>query len=169
VSSEVSTQPVRTNGLPAMPEIGRPESYYAKRVHQADKTDDHHTHEAYKVGQYVTLALDKNLTWEQKLRYFQHALKRHCQPPPIPDENVWVFYRNLANLVKEYCGAEALRMASEEDELYAMRIGLGTDRQTIEDEAEQFFIRLLGHADHCPDHFNEGDWVQLKLLRDQWI
>jgi hypothetical protein len=168
VSPEATTT-ARTNPLPGMPEIGRPESFYAKRVHHADKAGDHHLHEAYKVGQYVTLALDKALSWEQKLRYFQHALKRHCQPPPIPDEEVWMFYRKLAGLVKEHCGAEALRMAIEEDENYAMRINLGATREHIEDEAEQFFIKLLGHADHCPDHFNEGDWVQLKLLRDQWI
>ena len=53
--------------LPQMPEIGHPESYYAKRVHMADEAQDVHAHEAYKVGQYVTLAMDPNLSWDEKL------------------------------------------------------------------------------------------------------
>jgi len=155
--------------LPPLPEIGHPESYYAKRVHLADKMGDLHTHEAYKVGQYVTLALDPSLSWDQKLRYFQHAIKRHCVPPPLPDEAIWMFYHSLSNLVREHCGAEALRIASEEDELYVKRLKLGVNRETIEDEAELFFLRMLGFVDHCPIHFNEEDWAQLKVLRDQWI
>lgn len=155
--------------LPSLPEIGHPEAYYAKRVHLADKMGDHHTHEAYKVGQYVTLALEPSLTWDQKLRYFQHAIKRHCVPPPLPDEDVWMFYHGLSNLVREYCGEEALRIASAEDELYVRRIKLGVPHETIEDEAETFFFKMLGYSDTCPLHFNEEDWHQLKLLRDQWI
>src|SRR4051795_7979272 len=75
--------------FPPLPEIGRPETYYAKMVHRADKAGDTFAHEAYKVGQYVTLAMAPNLSWEQKLRYLTHALKRHCQPPPFPDDEVW--------------------------------------------------------------------------------
>jgi hypothetical protein len=157
------------HALPPLPEIGHPEMYYARRVHLADKMGDTHTHEAHKVGQYVTLALDPALTWDQKLRYFQHALKRHCAPPPLPDEDVWVFYSSLANLVKEHCGAEALRLASEEDDLYDRRLKLGSTHETIEDEAERFFSKLTGFDDHCPPHFNEEDWAQLKVIRDQWI
>ena len=32
--------------LPSMPEIGHPESYYVRGVHQADKAGDVHTREA---------------------------------------------------------------------------------------------------------------------------
>jgi hypothetical protein len=152
-----------------MPEIGRPESYYAKLVHEADKQGDVHAHEAAKVGQYITLALDPNLSWEQKLKYFRHALKRHCQPPPYPDDDVWMFYHQLADLVRQYCGYEALRLASTEDDLYAARLSMGQSREKIEDEAEQFFLKLMGSGDHCPEWFNETDWAQLKLIRDQWI
>lgn len=158
-----------TRQLPPMPEIGRPESYYAKLVHQADRAGDVHSHEASKVGQYVTLALDPALSWDQKLKYFQHALKRHCVPPPYPDDGVWMFYQQLADLVRSYCGQEALRLASLEDDLYAARISMGQSRDKIEDDAEQFFGRLLGTGDTPPDWFNEDDWGQLKLIRDQWI
>jgi hypothetical protein len=155
--------------LPPMPEIGHPESYYAKRVHMADEAYDVHAHEAAKVGQYVTLAMDPSLSWDDKLKYFRHALKRHCQPPPFPDDDVWMFYRNLADLVRRYCGYEALRLASAEDDLYAARLSMGQSREKIEDDAETFFGKLLGPGDQCPDWFSEEDWLQLKMIRDQWI
>lgn len=155
--------------LPQMPEIGHPESYYAKRVHMADEAQDVHAHEAYKVGQYVTLAMDPNLSWDEKLKYFRHALKRHCQPPPIPDDDVWMFYRNLSDLVRRHCGYEALRLASMEDDLYAARLSMGQTREKIEDDAEAFFDKLLGSHDACPDWFSEEDFAQLKMIRDQWI
>ena len=66
--------------FPPMPEIGRPEAWYAKMVHRADKAGDTFAHEAFKVGQYVTLAMDQHLTWEQKLKYLNHALKRIFAP-----------------------------------------------------------------------------------------
>lgn len=154
-----------------MPEIGRPESFYAKLVHKADKAGEIHSHEAYKVGQYVTLAMDPHLTWEEKLKYFRHAIKRHCNPPPYPDDEVWMFYQQLADLVRQYAGQECLRLASLEDDLYAARLSMGQSREKIEDDAETFFGRLLGTGagEACPDWFNESDWSQLRLIRDQWI
>jgi hypothetical protein len=162
-----TTQPARR--FPDMPEIGHPESYYAKRVHEADRSGDHHAHEAHKVGQYVTLALDPSLDWDQKVKYFQHAIKRHCVPPPYPDDEVWMFYQQLANLVRQYAGQEALRLASLEDDLYAARLQMGQAREAIEDDAEVFFARLLSTGDTCPEWYNDTDWSQLKMLRDQWI
>jgi len=153
--------------LPSMPEIGHPESYYSKIVHQADRENDHHKREAAKVGQYISLAIDPHLEWEEKLKYFRHALKRHCNPPPLPDENVWVFYRSLANLVRQYAGHEALRLASTEDDLYAARLNMGQTREAIENDAEKFFARLL--PIECPEWLTEEDYQQLKLIRDQWI
>lgn len=160
------TQP--SHLLPLMPEIGRPEAYYARRVHEADRQGQLHAHEAWKVGQYITLAIDPNLQWEQRLKYLKHALKHHCNPPPLPGEEIWVFYHGLADLVRRYAGQQALQMASTEDDLYAARLAMGQDRQKIEEEAELFFTRLID-CDHCPHWFNEEDWVQLKLIRDQWI
>jgi hypothetical protein len=153
--------------LPPLPEIGHPEAYYAKQVHLADKIGDRHGHEAYKVGQYVTLALDPHLSWEEKLKYFKHALKRHCVPPPLPDDDVWMFYRGLADLVRQHAGQEALRLASIEDDLYAARLAMGQTRENIENDAESFFQRLC--PPECPEWFNEEDYGQLKLIRDQWI
>jgi hypothetical protein len=149
--------------------VGRPESYYARLARDAEKAADTHAHEAAKAGQYITLALDPKLLWEEKLKYFRHALRRHCIPPPFPDEDVWVFYRQLADLVRQYAGQDALRLASTEDDMYAARLALGQTRDKIEDEAEQFFGRIMGKGEECPDWFNEADWAQLKLLRDQWI
>ena len=157
----------QTRQLPPLPQIGHPEAYYAKQVHLADRNSDRHSHEANKVGQYVTLALDPHLTWDEKLKYFRHALKRHCVPPPLPDDDVWMFYRSLADLVRQYAGQEALRLTSTEDDLYAARVSMGQTREKIEDEAEQFFARIV--PGECPEWFNEEDYGQLKLIRDQWI
>jgi hypothetical protein len=46
---------------------------------------------------------------------------------------------------------------------------MGQAREKIEDDAEQFFGRLLGSGEGAPEWFNETDWHQLKLIRDQWI
>jgi len=155
--------------MPQLPEIGHPESYYAKLAHEADRRQDLHAHEAAKVGQYVTLALDPALSWSEKLKYFRHALKRHCHPPPFPTEEVWLFYQQLADLVRRHAGQEALRICSQEDDLYAARLSMGQEREKIEEEAEQFFANIMGTGDARPEWFNEEDWAQLKLLRDQWI
>ena len=155
--------------LPAMPPIGRPESYYAKQVQLADQMGDPHAHEANKVGQYVTLACDPALRWESKLKYFDHALRRHCTPPPLPDENIWLFYRQLADLIRLHCGHQALMLASARDDEYAARTARGEKHEKIAEEAEIFFQRLMGPSRTKPQHFNDEDWKQLILLRDQWI
>ena len=155
--------------FPPMPEIGKPETFYAKMVHRADRDGDAYGHEAYKVGQYITLALDARLAWEQKLRYIQHALKRHCNPPPFPDDDVWMFYKQLADLVRQYAGQEALRIACQEDDLYATRLAMGQTREKIADDAEEFFNRLIPPEEHCPEWFNEEDYRQLRMIRDQWV
>jgi hypothetical protein len=160
-----------TYSFPPMPEIGHPESHYSKLVHRADQEGNVFAHEAAKVGQYITLALDSHLPWPAKLRYFQHALKRHCVAPAIPDEPVWLFYQELANLVRRYAGQEALKLASAEDDMYATRVGLGGEnaREAVESDAESFFAPLVPTSNHCPEWFNEEDFFQLKLIRDQWI
>lgn len=163
----VMPTPVRK--LPQMPEIGRPESYYASIVRAADREENAFLREAAKVGQYITLALDPALEWADKLKYFRHALQRHCSPPPYPDDAVWLFYRSLADMVRQHCGAEALRIASREDDLFAARLTMGQAREKIEDDAEQFFLCIMSSNVQCPDWFASGDWDQLKLLRDHWI
>jgi hypothetical protein len=155
--------------FPPMPQIGMSESQYANLARQADGDGNMYAHEAAKVGQYITLALDLHLDWPAKLRYFLHALRRHCVPPPVPDEPVWMFYRDLADLVRRYAGHEALRLASAEDDIYATRLALGAERDVVECDAELFFSQLLGTGDKRPDWMSEEDWSQLKIIRDQWI
>lgn len=155
--------------LPPMPPIGLPEPHYARLVHKADKAGDVHGHEAYKVAQYITLALDPKLKWPQKLHFFEHALQRHCNPPNLPEEPVWLFYKSLMSLVRDHCGQEALRLANREDDIYVRRLQMGCSRERIEDDAEKFFEELLGHYDHCPEHFHEEDWHALQVFRNQWI
>ena len=159
---------VVSQNFPALPHIGLPDATYAKAIQLAVAEGDVHTREAYKVSRYLTLAAHPKLAWPDKLRYYQHALQKHCAPP-FPDEDVVRHYAQMAETVRQYCGAEALRLASQEDDLYAARVSLGEERSKIEDDAEVFFGDLLGNADQCPDHFDEIDWAQLKLLRDQWI
>ena len=158
-----------TTPLPDMPAIGLRESQYARLVHRADKSGDIHAHESYKVAQYITLALGPRLRWPQKLRYFQHALHRHCNPPPLPDENVWMFYRNLCALVRDHCGQEALRLASREDDIYARWREMGCTEERIRTAATEFFTEMLGDGIKRPDHFHEEDWQALRVFRLQWL
>ncbi len=157
------------NKLPPLPEIGYPEAYYAKRVKQADLAGDAHTREAYKVGQYVTLAMQPHLPWDQKLKYFRHAIRRHCNPPPLPTDEVWLFYQGLADLVRQHAGKEALRLALTEDERLARRVAEGVRPEFLEGDAEKFFGRLLPRQEACPEYFTHEDWDQLRLVRNQWI
>lgn len=154
--------------FPPMPEIGRPDAFYIHAIEVADQEGDLHKRSALKVGRYITLALDPAIPWEQKRKFFLHALKHHCAPPSL-GEDTQQYYAQLADLLRQHAGAEALRLASQEDDMYAARAALGQDRTAIEDDAEAFFLRLLDTGDHCPEHFNEIDWQQLKLIRDQWI
>lgn len=154
--------------FPPIPEIGRPDPYYMRAIADADQSGDIHLRAALKVARYITLAISPKLPWEEKKRYFTHALKHHCAPP-AQDEAILKYYDELADLVRQYAGAEALRLASQEDDMWAARTALGQDRTLIEDDAEAFFGRILGQGEQRPDHFTEGDWSQLKLIRDQWI
>lgn len=159
---------VAQNDFPPIPAIGRPDPYYKQAIEEAEQAGDVHLRAALKVARYISLAVAPKLPWEEKLRYFAHALKHHCAPP-TPDEPTVQYYQHLADLVRQHAGAEALRLASQEDDMWAARAALGQDRTQIEDDAESFFVRLLGQGDHCPEHFIDGDWAQLKLIRDQWI
>jgi hypothetical protein len=150
-----------------MPELGHPEATYLRRIRRAEAAGDTLARDAYKVAQYITLALNPALTWPEKLRYFTHTLHRHCVPPEWPEESIWMFYQSLANLVRENAGLDALRLASAEDDIYAARLGMGATREKIENDAEEFFAGIVGFTK--PDWFNEGDYQQLVLLRDQWV
>lgn len=163
----------RTSGvkvaLPRIPVIGREEAYYAKRARRAERDGDVYARCAYKAAQYITLALNPLIEWREKVKYFQHALDRHCEPPPYPDEATWMFYAQLADLVRENASREALRLASVEDDLYAARLAMGQRREIIENEAEQFFAQFFPHGDECPEWLNADAFEQLQILRNHWI
>ncbi|HZL35459.1 MAG TPA: hypothetical protein VFC78_09130 [Tepidisphaeraceae bacterium] len=153
--------------LPPLPVIGFPETFYATQIHRADKYGNIHLREAMKVAQYVTLGNDPHLRWDQKRRYFEHAIRRHCTPPPLAPEAVWLFYMQLRDMVKQHAGAEALRLACQKDDAFAERARLAESRAVINIEARGFFRELMGDGKK-PDYFSEEDWGQLNLLRMQW-
>jgi hypothetical protein len=154
--------------IPKMPELGHSEAYYCRAAHDSEKLHDDLAHEGAKVGQYVTLAMGSTLVWEEKQRYLRHALNRHCVPPRIAEDEVWGFYKDLQNMVRDVAGQEAMRIASTEDDLYAALMAMGHPRAEIEERAEVFFKRMIP-SEQCPDWFHEEDYAQLKVIRDQWI
>lgn len=154
--------------LPPLPEVGHADAFYTHAIELAEQERDVHKRSAMKVGRYISLALNPAIPWGEKQRYLLHALKHYCVSPTL-DEPTQNYYEELGELVREHAGAEALRLASQEDDMYAARVALGQDRANIEDDAEAFFLRLLGPGDQRPSLFNDVDWQQLKLIRDQWI
>lgn len=156
--------------LPKMPKIGLPEKIYLQAAHQAEANRDDLTHEAAKVGQYVSLALrDLDASWSKKLKFFRHALKRHTLPPEHADEVTRAWFKQLARHVKAYAGAEALRLAAEQDECFEARISMGQTADNIAEDAESFFDMVCPHCETCPPIYNAEDWEQLKVFRDRWI
>lgn len=153
--------------VPPMPEIGLAESQYGQLVRAAEREGDTLARDAAKVGQYITLAGEPSLHWEDKLRYLRHTLFRHCVPPKFADDTIWMFYKDLANLVRIHAGAQALRTASREDDHYALQLQLGEPRSSVEDQADLFFATLVPHR--CPVWLNQEDYEQLTLIRDHWI
>ena len=151
-----------------LPVIGYPESYYAKHIKQADEAGDMLARCAHKVGQYVTLALDPKISWEEKCKYLKHTLKHHCVPPADCDDETMAFFQKLHDLVCRYASNEAMRLARQENDGYSMRLEMGVPRETLVDEAEVFFPNLLGHGP-CPEFLSEQAFNQIKTIRDKWI
>ncbi len=129
---------------PSLPELGRPEAFYAKLIQQAEDENNSLARTVAKVAQYLTLALGPNLDWPTRVKYFDHVLHRHCLRPASREPEVIRFHQELAELVRKYAGQEALRLASEQDDNYATRLGLGGERDEIESEADIFFSDLRG-------------------------
>lgn len=154
--------------VPRMPPIGRSETYYANHAHRAQKEYDMHARDAYKVGHYVTLAINPRLTWAEKLKYFRHALDHHCMTPPYAKDDVKAFYRDLIALVRKHAGEEALRIISAEDDTFAKRINMVCNREMILDEADRFFKKFI-ESNECPDWFTPEDYDTMKMIRNQWI
>ena len=155
--------------LPKLPQVGLDEHVYSRLARKADEVGDRHAREAAKVGMYITLALNPKMPWRDKLRHFQHALNKHCHVETKADHKVWKFYHDMAHLVREHCGTEALRLASHEDDLYAARLSMGTPRIEIEREARHFFDSLIGPGKECPDYMLQDEHTLIRMIRDQWV
>ncbi|HSZ59260.1 MAG TPA: hypothetical protein VK797_26700 [Tepidisphaeraceae bacterium] len=161
----LAQKPQRFHPLPV---IGYPESYYAKHIKQADDAGDIMAHNAHKVGQYVTLGLDQKRDWEERTKYFKHTLKNHCLAPNDADEQTSAFYQKLQDLVRRYASQEARRMARQENDSYNMRLEMGVPRETLVEEAEVFFPKILGHGG-SPEYFTDEVYNEIRTLRDKWV
>lgn len=159
---------VTAQSTATLPPIGKPDPYYLHAIAEAEQAGDLRRRSALKVARYISLALKHDTPWEEQLHCFTHVLRHHCVPTSQDEETI-AFYNYLSDLVRQYAGAQALMLASQEDDIYAARAQLGQERDAIEDDAEIFFAKLLGNPDQRPDHFNEVDWAQLKLIHDQWL
>ena len=157
-------------GLPPMPKIGLEEDQYLKVAKRAEASGDDLLHEVAKVGQYVTLAVRRpDEKWKKKIKFFHHALKRHCQAPEHADEITKKWFKKLAAFVRHHAGLEALRIANEMNDCFNMRVEMGQSRDDIADDAEEFFESVCPYCDTCPPLYNEAEWVELKALRDEWV
>lgn len=151
-----------------LPVIGHPEAFYVKHIQQAEAIGDQHARASHKVGQHVTSALDPKLSWDQKLKRFEHCLHRYCVVPTDADEGVRSFYHKLADLVRRHAGQEALHLGRIRHGEYQRRQRSGESREVIENDAETFFPSLLGHGGR-PDWCSIEAWAQLTSLRDHWV
>ena len=156
-----------TQNMPPLPEMGETEKVYGKRAQHAEKSGDVYGASANKVAQYVTLGLDPALDWTGKVRYFEHALKKHAAPKPPIDDQVIAFYQQLQELVKQHAGAEALKYVYQEDAVLQERKEKKEPSFKLRSDAAQFFKQFLPHGDK-PDWFNNADYRELIAIRNKW-
>lgn len=151
--------------FPDFPKLGEENTHYGKLAHKAEKHGDVYGQAANKVAQYITLGREAP-EWPKKLKYFQYALEKHAVPKPPIDDEVWAFFQKLQDWVRRECGAEAIRLASKEDDFLADRQKLGEARFKLTSEAAQFFRQLV--PSECPDYYRPQDYKQLRLLQMYW-
>lgn len=151
-----------------LPVIGHPAAWYERHIRQAEESGDRHARASHKVGQYVTEGIDPKLPWEHKIKCFRHALKHHCVTPEGADEHLKTFYNKLCDLVRRHAGTEALHAAQRFHIDALKRLNSGTARAAIEDEADDFFLALLGH-DRTPDWCTREVAEQIARIREQWV
>ena len=150
------------------PVIGHPESWYRQRIEQAEAAGDTLARCAHKVGQYVTLGLDPSKTWEEKEKFFRHCLKHHCTAADDSDEPSKAFRLKMRNLVRRYASQEARRLARQEHDSYSMRMEMGVPMETLADEADVFFPKLLGHGSSHELLLPEA-YEEISKMRNRWI
>jgi hypothetical protein len=165
----VASAPTRSIGrFHPIPVIGHPEAFYVKHAKEAEAAGDKHARASHKVGQYVTSGLTVGMSWEEKLRRFNHALEKYCHPPSNADDSLKTFYGKLTDIVRRHAGQEAIRISRQRNDDWMARVKRGEPRVTMEDEAEVFFFELLGHGG-CPDWCSKEAYNQIITWRDYWV
>jgi hypothetical protein len=161
------TRSAKVSSAP-MPKIGQSEAHYVALVQAADLAGDQFAHAAAKVGQYVTLALDPKLPWEEKARCFHHTYKHHCTPPPYASPQVREDYAKLADLVRHHAGQEALRFGRAENAELRRQRAAKVDRWHVKREAIAYFSRFSSLLGQCPEWMQREAWMELIELRASW-
>lgn len=151
-----------------MPVIGHPEIYYVKHIKQAEDAGAFHAREAYKVGRYITLALDPNCSWDEKYRYFRHLLKHHTTAPPGSDAETQAYYEKLLDMVRRYASQEAMRCLKKEHDKLRARRQAGEPLDKLRMEAGALFGSIVGQEISCPSWMRSDTWQQIKQLQNQW-
>jgi hypothetical protein len=147
--------------------MGQSESFYGHKAREAETTGEIHLRAGYKVAQYITSALAPELSWEQKFKYFEHALRKHAAPPPPLDEAVMKHYAKLQDLVRTHAGQEALRVANAQHAAFGARLAAGEAKYKLRTDAIAFFRQIIT-SEECPDWFHLWDFNALKALRNKW-
>ena len=159
---------LKSGSFHPLPVIGHPPAFYDRHIKQAEASGDVHARASHKVGQYVTEGIDPSLPWEHKLKCFKHAMKHHCHAPEGADEHLRTFYGKLCELVRRHASTEALHAAQRFNQEATRRVNAGTPRAEVEDEADDFFIALLGH-ERSPDWCSKEVAEQIGRIRQQWV
>ncbi|MEM6313169.1 MAG: hypothetical protein AAF743_03735 [Planctomycetota bacterium] len=162
-----SADDLTVHPIPPLPPIGESEKYYADGIKRAERDDDRYARVAYKVGQYVTLSLDPKADWPAKQKYYSHCMRRHCTPPAYAQGDLRKFFHDLSDIVRTHAGQEAIKICCEQDDLFAARLGMGQTNDDLVDDAEAFFDQIV--PTKKPAWFNDDDWRQLCMIRDQWV
>jgi len=159
---------LKTGTFHPLPVIGHPPAFYERHIKLAEQAGDVHARASHKVGEYVTEGIDPKVPWEHKLKCFRHALKHHCVAPEGSDEHLRTFYSKLHDLVRRHASTEAIHAAQKFHIDATKRLQSGAARPGLEDEADDFFLALLGH-DRTPDWCTREAADQIARIRNQWV
>lgn len=154
------SSPQHTGHFHPLPVVGHPDAFYVKQILAAESAGDVHAREAAKVGRYLTFAVDPGMSWEEKLRHFLHALKRHSIAPPGATPEVALFYQRLAELVRRHASQEAMRFVAHETEPQRLR-GQIDSPEALRDRAGELRHRLFGDAGECPRWMTSEAWERI--------
>ncbi len=159
---------LKTGSFHPLPVIGHPPAFYERHIKLAEQAGDVHARASHKVGQYVTEGIDPKLPWQHKLKCFKHAIKHHCVAPEGADDHLRAFYSKLTDLVRRRASTEAIHAAQRFHADATKRLQAGVARPALEDEADDFFLAMLGH-DRAPDWCTREAADQIARIRNQWV